>query len=73
MQPGELAGESRMSQALVIPDRYPVVPSVSRQSVRQCVRTTLVQLLGYVSAMWLSLARCACMVGESIPLWDSST
>ena len=53
-----------MSQALVIPDRYPAVPSVSRWSVRQCVRVTLVQLFGYVSAIWLSHARCACVVGN---------
>ena len=38
----ELTSESGMSQALVIPDRYPAVPSVSRSSVRQCVRVTLV-------------------------------
>ena len=30
------------SQGLVIPDRYPAIPSVSRSSVRQCVRVTLV-------------------------------
>ena len=52
-----------MSQALVIPDRYPAVPSVSRSSVRQCVRVTLVQLFGYVSAISLSHARCACVMG----------
>ena len=29
-QPGITTGESRMFQALVVPDRYPAVPSVSR-------------------------------------------
>ena len=38
----ELTSESGMSQALVIPDRYPAIPSVSRSSVRQCIRVTLV-------------------------------
>ena len=60
----ELTSERGMSQALVIPDRYPAVPSVSRQSVRQCVRVTLVQLFGYVSTIWLSHAWCACVVGH---------
>ena len=60
----ELTSESGMSQALVISDLYPAVPSVSRWSVRQCVRAPLVQLFGYVSAIWLSHARCACVVGN---------
>ena len=58
-----------MSQALVIPDRYPAVPSVSRSSVRQ-----------YVSlAVWLRVRdmAIACSMsmrgGDSIPVWDSST
>ena len=63
-QPGVTTGESRMFQALVVPDRYPAVPSVSRYSVRQYVRVTLVQLFGYVSAIWLSHGRCACVVGN---------
>ena len=29
-QPGVTTGESRMFQALVVPDRYPAVPFVSR-------------------------------------------
>ena len=61
-----------MSQALVIPDRYPAVPSVSRYSVRQCVRVTLVQLFGYLSAIWLSHARCACVVGIRVLRCDYS-
>ena len=60
----ELTSESGMSQALVIPDRYPAVPFVSRSSVRQCVRVALVQLFGYGSAIRLSHARCACVVGN---------
>ena len=60
----ELTSDSGMSQALVIPDRYPAVPSVSHSSVRQCVRVTLVQLFGYVSSIWLLPARCACVVGN---------
>ena len=62
-----------MSQALVISDRYPAVPSVSRSSVRQCVK-------GYVSlAVWLRVydVAIACSVrmrgGDSIPVWDSTT
>ena len=62
-----------MFQALGVPDRYPAVPSVSRQSVRQCVRAPLVELLDYVSAVWLSPTRCALAVEEPIPFMDSST
>ena len=62
-----------MFQALGVPDRYPAVPSVSRWSVRQCVRAPLVELLGYVSAAWLSAARYEFAVGEPIPFMDSST
>ena len=58
-----------MFQALGVPDRYPAVPSVSRQ----CVRAPLVELLGYVSAVWLSPTRCALAVEEPIPFMDSST
>ena len=54
-------GQSRMFQALVIPAGRFCLPLVG---YRQCVRTTLVQLLGYVSAMWLSPARCACVGGN---------
>ena len=64
-QPGITTGESRMFQAVVVPDRYPAVPSVSCKLVRQCVRATLVQLLGYVSAVWRSPDRCAFVVVES--------
>ena len=39
----------------------------------QCVRDTLAQMLGYASAVSLSLTRCAFAMGESIPLLDSST
>ena len=56
------AGESCMFLALGVQDRYPAVPSVSRYLVRQCVRTTLGQLLGYVSAVWLSHTQCALAV-----------
>ena len=62
-----------MFQARGGPDRYPAVPSVSRYSVRQCVRALLVELLGYASAARLSPTRCALAVGEPIPLRDSST
>ena len=60
-----------MFQALGVPYRYPAVPSVSCKSVRQCVRAPLVELLGYVSAVWLSPTRCALAVGEPIPFMDS--
>ena len=33
----------------------------------------LVELLGYVSAAWLSPTWCALAVGEPIPFMDSST
>ena len=65
-QPGVSTGESRMFQALVVPDRYPLSsgPFCLPLAVRQCVRVTLSQLFGYVSEIWLSHARCACMVGN---------
>ena len=62
-----------MFQALGVPDRYPAVPTVSRSSVRQCVRAPLVELLGYASAARLSPTRCPLAVGEPIPFMDLST
>ena len=62
-----------MFQALGVPDRYPAVPSVSRSLVRQCVRAPLVELLGYVSAVWRSPTWCAFVVEEPIPIMDSNT
>ena len=66
--PGVTAGFRRMFQALGVLDRYPAVPSVSRYSVRLCVRAPLVELLGYASAARLLPTRCALAVGEPIPL-----
>ena len=63
----------RMFQALGVPDRYPAVSSVSRYSVRQCVRAPLVERLGCASAAGLSPTRCALAVGEPIPFMDSCT
>ena len=62
-----------MFQALVVPDRYPAIPSASHLRVRQCDRATLAQLLGSVSAVWLSPTRCELAVGDPIHFLDSST
>ena len=61
-----------MFQALRVPDRYPAVPSVSRSSVRQCIRAPS-RAVRYVSAVWLSPTRCALAVEELLPFTDSST
>ena len=63
-QPGVTAGFRRMFQALGVPDRYPAIPSVSRYSVRLCVRAPLVELLGYTSAAQLLPTRCELAVGN---------
>ena len=58
-----------MFQALGVSDRYPSVPSVSRWLVRQCIRAPLVELLGYVSAAWLSPTRYVFAVGNRFLSW----